>query len=94
MSFSEISGKSFLSGYQACKSHPSNISLVHEEERSSNRGHGDGEAESNIELIRGAYSLKGIKIKVKVKASEEQAEKVKRCLNLAMRYCHVSRSIE
>ena len=52
------------------------------------------EAESNIELIKGAYSLKGIKIKVKVKASEEQAEKVKRCLNLAMRYCHVSRSIE
>jgi len=52
------------------------------------------EAESDIELVKGAYSLKGIRIMVKVKAPEEYVEGVRKCLDLAIRYCHISRSIE
>ncbi|HIE23855.1 MAG TPA: OsmC family peroxiredoxin [Candidatus Korarchaeota archaeon] len=52
------------------------------------------EAETEIELVKGAYSIKGIKIKAQIRASREQAEGAKKCLDLAIRYCHISRSIE
>lgn len=52
------------------------------------------EGESEIELVKGAYLIKRIKIRVRIKASKEQAEVAKKCLDLAIRYCHISRSIE
>ena len=52
------------------------------------------EAESDVELVKGAYSLKGIRIKVEVEASKEHAKSAKKCLDLAIAYCHISRIIE
>ncbi len=52
------------------------------------------EAESDVELVKGVYSLKGIKIRVEVEAPKEHVEGARKCLDLAIRYCHISRSIE
>ncbi len=52
------------------------------------------DAESEIELIKGAYSFKAIRITIEISAPEEYADKAKTCLDLAIRYCHISRGIE
>ncbi len=52
------------------------------------------EAESDVELVKGAYLLKKMKVKVKGYAPKEHVEGAKKCLDLAIAYCHISRSIE
>ena len=52
------------------------------------------DAESEVELVKDAYSLKVIRIKVEVRAPEQHISSARKCLDLAIRYCHISRSIE
>ncbi|RLG40150.1 MAG: hypothetical protein DRO05_07055 [Thermoproteota archaeon] len=52
------------------------------------------DAESEVELVKGAYSLKAIRVKVEVRAPEQHVSAARKCLDLAIRYCHISRSIE
>ncbi len=50
----------------------------------------DGE----IKLDNGGYRITNIKIKLRVLVEEPELEKAARCAKLAIKYCHLTRSIE
>lgn len=50
--------------------------------------------EGEIELGSEGYRIKTIKVKIEATASKDEVERVKRYLELAKEYCHITRSIE
>ncbi len=51
-------------------------------------------AQSEIELEREGYSFKGIKVSLEVKVPVGCMEKAEKCLDLAIKYCHISKGVK
>jgi organic hydroperoxide reductase OsmC/OhrA len=51
-------------------------------------------AELSLELKDKAYQITGIKSEIKLQATEDTYEELRRCAEWATEYCHITRSIE
>jgi len=47
-----------------------------------------------VRLVEGAYRVNGVEVKMEAFTAEDEVERVKRFIELAKEYCHITRSLE